>query len=136
MGVCECTYNCFYAYTFLSLCVCPCIFLYVFVCVFVCVCVRSCMHVYVDAFHWYSLLTYNLYTKFFSAGESTTISRTSLNTDNRWRNLNTSPDTRREKRIAFKQVSKKNWSASTQVELQAVAGAFISTRTVITVTNT
>ena len=38
-----------------------------------------------------------------------------------------SPDTQREKRIAFKQVSKKNWSASTQVELQAVAGAFIST---------
>ena len=38
--------------------------------------------------------------------------------------------------IAFKQVSKKNWSASTRVERQAVVGVFISIITVITVTNT
>ena len=98
---CECTYTCFCVYASQSLCVCPCVSVSPYVCVSVSVCVfvHACMYTWMaftDIPCWPTGYVPNSST----AGESTTIRRTSLNTDNRWHNLNTSPDAFREKGIA------------------------------------
>ena len=89
-----------------SLCMCSCVSLCVRLrvcaspCVCMCLFVRACVYTWMsftDILCWPTVYVPNSST----AGESTTISRTSLNTDNRWHNLNTSPDAFREKGIAF-----------------------------------
>ena len=86
-----------------SMHLCLCVYVYLCVCVSVCICVylfiRACMCMWMsftDILCWPTVYVPNSST----AGESTTISRTSLNTDNRWHTLNTSPDVFREKGIA------------------------------------
>ena len=89
-----------------------------------CVCVRVRVHLCIYTWMAFTdILSWPIvYVPYSTAGEGTTISRPPLNTDNNG--------------IAILRVSKKNWPASIQAELQAIVGAFISIAIVITFTHT
>ena len=104
--LCVCRRVWMHIYLFLCLGISVSLCVFACLCVYVCVSLCLCLFVRACVCTWMSFTAILCWSTVYvpnssAAGECTTISRTSLNTDNRWHNLNTSPDTFREKGIAF-----------------------------------